>query len=51
MRLASSLWSLGLFVALLFVAAWARTHDLYYFAGNLGFVAFGGFVIAFMATR
>jgi hypothetical protein len=48
MRLASPLWSLCFFVALLLVAAWARTHDLYNFAGDLGFVAFGTFVIAFI---
>ena len=50
LRLASSLWPLVLFVVLLVVANWARTHDLYNFAGDLGFVAFGAFVIAFIAV-
>jgi len=44
------LWPLALFVGLLGVAASAWTQELYNFADDLGFVAFGAFAVAFIAA-
>jgi len=41
----------AVFAVLVLVSEFARTHDFYNFAGDLGFVAFGLFVLAFLACN